>query len=332
MPPVGKRFHDTFVGAQSRILTREIAMSKFRVANGLLFVALSGILLASSPLLAQFHSAIEGTVTDSTGAAVPGAQVILTNQDTGVSQTSVTNDTRAYHFPSIGLGKYSLTATKSGFQTVKQENIALAAEETRTIPLTLKVGTVAETITITEDAAAVQLAESKIASGIGSQEITELPLTGRNIFNLVSMTPGVTGIGQASGGAFDNNVFSLVNGGQTNANGQRGDARPERAARHHAHGRGSRNALAAVRAGAAVKVDARHHRLDLRQIDVIVGIHLRLIARRGGFSAFRASIRKYFPHMVRLLGQFTRYTGPAFTLLFGLLRAVCLPTLRRRQR
>ena len=224
MPPVGKRFHDTSVGAQSRILTREIAMSKFRVANGLLFVALSGILLASSPLLAQFHSTIEGTVTDSTGAAVPGAQVILTNQDTGVSQTATSNDTGVFHFPSLGLGKYTLTASKSGFQSVKQENIALAAEETRTIPLTLKVGTVAETITITEDAAAVQLAESKIASGIGSQEITELPLTGRNIFNLVSLTPGVTGIGQASGTAFDNTVFSLVNGGQTNANGQRGDA------------------------------------------------------------------------------------------------------------
>ena len=205
-------------------LARGIAMTKLRVSTGLLLVALAGILLASSPLFAQFHSAIEGTVTDSSGAAVAGAQVVLTNQDTGVSVTSVSNDTGAFRFPSLGLGKYTLTASKSGFQTVKQENVALAAEETRTIPLVLKVGGVAETITITEDAAAVQLAESKIASGIGSQEITELPLTGRNIFNLVSLTPGVTGIGQASGGAFDNNVFSLVNGGQTNANGQRGDA------------------------------------------------------------------------------------------------------------
>ncbi|HXY08726.1 MAG TPA: TonB-dependent receptor, partial [Terriglobales bacterium] len=199
-------------------------MSRLRVSNGVVLAALAALLLASSPLLAQFHSTIEGTVTDSTGAAVPGAQVVLTNQDTGVSQTSVTNDTGAFHFPSLGLGTYMLTANKSGFQSVKQENIALAAEETRTIALVLKVGTVAETITITEDTAAIQLAESKISSGIASQEITELPLTGRNLFNLVSMTPGVTGTGQASGGAFDNNVFSLVNGGLTNANGQRGDA------------------------------------------------------------------------------------------------------------
>jgi Carboxypeptidase regulatory-like domain/TonB dependent receptor len=199
-------------------------MSKVRISSGLLFLALAGVLFASSPLLAQFHSTIEGTVTDSTGAAVLGAQVALTNQDTGVSQTSISNGTGAFHFPSLGLGTYTLTASKSGFQSVKQENIVLAAEETRTIPLVLKIGEVQETVTITEDTAAIQLAESKISSGIASQEITELPLTGRNLFNLVSLTPGVTGTGQASGTAFDNTIFSLVNGGQTNANGQRGDA------------------------------------------------------------------------------------------------------------
>jgi carboxypeptidase family protein/TonB-dependent receptor-like protein len=199
-------------------------MTKRHVSRCLMLVAVAGVLLVSTPLFAQFRSAIEGTVTDSSGAAVGGAHVVLTNQDTGVSQASESNDSGAFHFPSIGLGSYTLTATKPGFQTVKQENIALAAEETRTVPLVLKVGQVQETVTITEDAAAIQLAESKIASGISAQEITELPLTGRNIFDLVSLTPGVTGTGQASGGAFDNNVFSLVNGGLTNANGQRGDA------------------------------------------------------------------------------------------------------------
>ncbi|HKI24920.1 MAG TPA: carboxypeptidase-like regulatory domain-containing protein, partial [Candidatus Sulfotelmatobacter sp.] len=92
-------------------------MTRLRVSNGLVLAALAGVLLASSPLFAQFHSAIEGTVTDSSGAAVPAAQVVLTNQDTGVSQTTVSNDTGAYHFPSLGLGKYTLTATKQGFQT-----------------------------------------------------------------------------------------------------------------------------------------------------------------------------------------------------------------------
>jgi hypothetical protein len=167
-------------------------MTKRHVSSCLVFVAVAGILFASTPSFAQFRSAIEGNVVDSSGAAVAGAQVVLTNQDNGVSVTATSNETGLFRFPSLGLGKYTLTATKAGFQTVKQENIALAAEETRTVPLVLKVGAIQETVTITEDAAAIQLAESKIASGISSQEITELPLTGRNIFNLVSMTPGVT--------------------------------------------------------------------------------------------------------------------------------------------
>lgn len=199
-------------------------MLKLRFSNCCIFVALAGILFSSSPLFAQFRSSIEGTVTDSSGAVVAAAQIVLMNQDTAISVTATSNEGGLFHFPSLGRGTYTLTATKQGFQAFKQENISLAAEETRTIPLVLKVGQAQETVTITADAAAIQLSESKIASGITSEEITELPLTGRNIFNLVSLTPGVTGTGQASGGAFDNNVFSLVNGGYTNANGQRGDA------------------------------------------------------------------------------------------------------------
>lgn len=199
-------------------------MAKCRLSNAFLLLVMVGTVLASSLVFAQFRSSIEGTVADSSGAVVVGAQIVLMNQDTGVSQTTASNDAGVYHFPSLGPGHYTLTTTKAGFQTFRQENITLAAEETRTVPLVLKVGQTQETVTVTTEAAAVQLAESKIASDIGTREINQLPIAGRNVFNLVSMTPGVTGTGQASGGAFDNSVFSLVNGGQTNANGQRGDA------------------------------------------------------------------------------------------------------------
>jgi hypothetical protein len=202
-------------------------MVKLRFSNFWVLLALAGILFSSSPLFAQFRSSIEGTVTDSSGAVVAGAQVVLTNQDTAVSVTSASNENGLFRFPSLGLGTYTLTATKQGFETFKQENIALAAEETRTVALVLKVGQTQQTVTITADAAAIQLSEAKIDTGITAQEITQLPLTGRNIFNLISLTPGVTGTGQAaggSGGAFANTVFSLVNDGQTTANGQRPDA------------------------------------------------------------------------------------------------------------
>jgi len=196
---------------------------RFCISKGLCLLAVS-VALLSTPLFAQFRSSIEGTVSDASGAVVPEAQVVLANTETGVSQTAQSNSSGSFRFPSLGPGKYKLTASKAGFQTLNQENITLQAEEIRTVPLVLKVGQTQETVTVTAETAAIQLAESKIGADISSKEISELPMTGRNVFNLVSLTPGVTGVGQASGGAFDNSVFSLVNGGNTNANGQRGDA------------------------------------------------------------------------------------------------------------
>ena len=90
--------------------------------------------------------------------------------------------------------------------------------------------------------------------------------------------------------------------------------------------------LAAVLAGAAVNVDPRHYRLDLRQIDMIVGVHVRLIAGRGGFSAFRASIRENVAHMVGVLSQLARNAGAAFAQFLRLLGLVCFLAFRRRQR
>src|SRR5437868_7716185 len=83
------------------------------------------------PVLAQFRSSIEGTVTDPSGGVVPDAQVTLTNIDTGVTATAQSNSEGLFRFPSLAPGHYSLTAAKQGFATVKQENITLAAEEIR---------------------------------------------------------------------------------------------------------------------------------------------------------------------------------------------------------
>src|SRR5208283_4049162 len=130
-------------------------LKQLRFSSCWVFVALVGILFSSRPLFAQFHSSIEGTVTDSSGAVVAGAQIVLTDQNTAVSLTSISNGGGLFRFPSLGLGTYTLTVTKQGFEAFKQENISLAAEETRTIPLILKVGQARETVTITADAAAI---------------------------------------------------------------------------------------------------------------------------------------------------------------------------------
>lgn len=186
-------------------------------------VALLGLLFCSSAM-AQFRSAIEGTVTDPSGAVVPDAQVTLTNLDTGLSQSAQTNSEGLFRFPSLGPGRYKVSATKLGFATTTQENIALLAEEIRTVPLALKAGAATETVTVTADTNPIQLTESKVAGDISAQEISELPLAGRNIGNLISFAPGVTGTGNAQRNANGTDIFTLVNNPQVNANGQRGEA------------------------------------------------------------------------------------------------------------
>src|SRR5262249_14241079 len=144
--------------------------------------------------------------------------------DTGISSSVQSNGEGLFRFPSLPPGRYKLTATKQGFATTTQENVVLLAEEIRTVTLGLKSGAVTETVTITAEANPIQLVEAKVAPDISAQEISQLPLPGRNIGNLISFTPGVTGTANASRNATDTDVFSLVNNPQVNANGQRGEA------------------------------------------------------------------------------------------------------------
>ena len=181
-------------------------------------------LIFSCSSFGQFRSGIEGSVTDPSGAVVPDAKVTLTNVDTGISQSVQTNAEGLYRFPSLGPGRYKVSATKQGFATTTQENIALLAEEIRTVPLALKAGAATESVTVTADTNPIQLTEAKVAGDISAQEISQLPLPGRNIGNLISYTPGVTGTGNASRNVNDTDVFTLVNNPQVNANGQRGEA------------------------------------------------------------------------------------------------------------
>jgi hypothetical protein len=179
--------------------------------------------LSATPLMAQFRSSIEGTVSDASGAVLADVNVVLTNTATGVTQSAQSNSEGYFRFPTLPPGSYKLRATKPGFQTLNQENVSLLAQETRTVPMVLKVGQVQETVTVTTEAAPIQLSEAKIASDISAQELHELPLAGRNILNVLGQTPGVTGVGTASGTAGGTDVFSLVNNPFNNANGQRGD-------------------------------------------------------------------------------------------------------------
>ncbi|MCI0662994.1 MAG: TonB-dependent receptor [Acidobacteria bacterium] len=195
--------------------TRSLATT----ASSLLLITI----FAALTVHAQFRSAIEGNVTDPSGGVVADAQVVLANVENGVSLTAKTNSAGQYSFPSLPPGKYVITVSATGFSSVKQENITLGGSEIRTVAIAMKVGDVSETVTITSDPTPIQSSEAKVTANISAAEIRNLPIAGRNILDLVSLAPGVTGVGNMSGRAGSFDIFSLVGEPKVNANGQRGD-------------------------------------------------------------------------------------------------------------
>src|ERR1043166_4027804 len=169
---------------------------------------------------------ITGTVRDPQGAAVPKAEITLTEDKTGASRTVRTNDDGFYNVPSLPAGTYTVTTSPSGFKKTILTNVDLHVSENKTVNIDLQVGQLNETVTITSDAAPVEVRSGEISSLISEKQVTELPLNGRNYAQLALMVPGVSPVTQAgAGGAFgtqgtglDSHVDMSVNGNQSNAN------------------------------------------------------------------------------------------------------------------
>jgi hypothetical protein len=134
---------------------------------------------------------ISGTVTDSSGAAVPDAKVTLTRTATGEVTATTTDSAGGYVFPSVPPAQYSLTATASGFSTYTEANATLEADQALTVNATLKVGATSETVTVTDQPPQVDTTTGTLAQVIGRQQVNEMPLNGRNAATLTTLVAGV---------------------------------------------------------------------------------------------------------------------------------------------
>ena len=123
---------------------------------------------------------ILGTVTDSTGALIPGATITLTHAGTGLARTVVTDAAGEYTAPSLPTGRYTVTAELSGFKTVSLPDIDLGVDQRVRLNIRLEIGTVSETITITGQSPLVQVASSELGTTVDEEQIKTLPLNGRN--------------------------------------------------------------------------------------------------------------------------------------------------------
>jgi len=157
-----------------------------------LYVALIGLVLTASwPLHAQRQTgSIAGSVTDASQAAVPGARVVVTDLATNVERNAVSNDSGFYVVTALPAGRYSLSVSREGFTAHKVPEFVLQVGQQATVNVSLNVGSVSETVSVVGTVATVDTRVGTLSTEIHQKMITDLPLNGRNVLQLLAVTPG----------------------------------------------------------------------------------------------------------------------------------------------
>jgi hypothetical protein len=144
------------------------------------------------PVLAQQGtSEIGGRVTDDTNAALPGVTIVVTNEQTGVFREILSGPDGSYFVSQMIPGRYQITAKLTGFRSFERKGIILQVGKQVTLNLTLAVGAVEETVTVTGESPIVDTTSAKVGGNIGTDELSELPAMNRNYFSVVALLPGI---------------------------------------------------------------------------------------------------------------------------------------------
>ena len=149
-------------------------------------------LLCPALMAQRTTGTIVGTVTDATGAVVPGAEITLTNLDTGASRSVLTSDTGAYALTSLPPGLYRLQATLPGFKEAVVENVRLNVDQQRRTDLQLELGEITEQVTVQAQSIALGTENPSMGEVISQEQLVELPLNGRGFVQLASLSAGMS--------------------------------------------------------------------------------------------------------------------------------------------
>ena len=140
---------------------------------------------------------VNGTITDTTGAVVPGTAVTLSNVETGVEVTTEANASGFFVFVNVQPGNYTLVSEQTGFKSAVLPTFNVGVNQTVTQNIALEVGSVTETIEVMAQAEQLQQSTSELGTVIGVKEVEDLPLNGRNFTQLLTLTPGATPVSTA---------------------------------------------------------------------------------------------------------------------------------------
>src|SRR5882724_1696477 len=162
--------------------------------------ALTITMLCGWLAFAQTSAGVKGVVTDSSGALVPGATIVVTNLDTGARRETATNESGVYQFPLLQPGRYTITARKQGFKQATRDGVQLELNQIAQIDFILTAGDVNETIEVQSSAPILESNTSSVGQVIETKAVSDLPLNGRNFAQLAILGPGVTGVGYSASG------------------------------------------------------------------------------------------------------------------------------------
>ncbi len=154
---------------------------------------LCGVALMLTPAMhAQATGSVSGNVTDRSGSAIPSATVIATAEATGQTRDTKADSSGHYLLPLLPVGTYTVHVDASGFQSAETKDLHLQVDEARELNFSLVPATVITTVAVTGDAVAVEAANPSLGQVITSQEVSQLPLNGRDFVQLATLTAGAT--------------------------------------------------------------------------------------------------------------------------------------------
>jgi outer membrane receptor for ferrienterochelin and colicin len=182
----------------------------------LCLISLCIFMLALGAMAQVQNGQFTGTVTDPSGAAVPNAKVTITNQATNLSIDTTTNQTGLFSARELPVGTYTIKIEAPGFKTFTDVGVALNAGSIARVDAKMTLGQAREVVEVTGQEAVVNTEDSKLATTISAAQISNLPLNGRNVFDLMQMSAGAVNV---AGVDFENGHNTVVNGVREDFNG-----------------------------------------------------------------------------------------------------------------
>jgi hypothetical protein len=173
--------------------------SSFRSGRSLQLLTFLALLAGSA--LAQSTGRISGIILDASGAVIPEAAVICTNDQTGLTRKVETNQDGIFVFPDLPIGSYRLEISHSGFDTQSRTGLALLTGQELNLRISLTVGSTTQTVEVSDSTPILQSDSSSVQTSVNQRQMQDLPLNGRNALQLTSLTPGtvLTNVGTESG-------------------------------------------------------------------------------------------------------------------------------------